>query len=81
MATDSKIEDFAEELGKLLATAQAKAQSWLGQRTQITKTLEYPDVGIDDWILRTRRSLLVPCGPHRLRLAPRRRAAYMARQP
>jgi hypothetical protein len=40
MATDSKIEDFAEELGKLLGTAQAKAQSWLGQRTQITKTLE-----------------------------------------
>jgi len=39
MATDSKIEDFAEELGKLLGTAQ-KAEGWLGQRQQITKTLQ-----------------------------------------
>jgi hypothetical protein len=37
---DSKIEDFAEELGKLLGTAQAKAEGWLGQRKQIAKTLE-----------------------------------------
>jgi hypothetical protein len=40
MATsDSKLENFAEELGKLLGTAQAKAEGWLGQRTQIAKTL------------------------------------------
>src|SRR5882724_6027067 len=38
-STDSKIEDFAEELGKLLGTARAKAEGWLGQRQQITKTL------------------------------------------
>jgi len=40
MATDSKIEDFAEELGKLLGTAQRKAEGWLGQRQQIAKTLQ-----------------------------------------
>ena len=40
MATDSKLDDFAEELGRLLGTAQAKAEGWLGQRTQIAKTLE-----------------------------------------
>ena len=38
--TDSKIEDFAEELGRLLGTAEAKARGWLGQREQIAKTLE-----------------------------------------
>ena len=41
MATsESKIEEFAEDLDTLLDTAQAKAQGWLGQRTQIAKTLE-----------------------------------------
>jgi hypothetical protein len=44
MARDSKIEDFAEELGKLLGTAEAKAKGWIGQRSQITKSL----VGIRD---------------------------------
>src|SRR5262245_3831315 len=38
--TDSKIEDFAEELGRLLGTAEAKARGWLGQRQPIAKTLE-----------------------------------------
>jgi hypothetical protein len=37
--TESKIEDFAEELGKLLGKARAKAEGWLGQRQQITKSL------------------------------------------
>jgi hypothetical protein len=42
MATSdsSKIDDFAEELGRLLGTAEAKAKGWLGQREQIAKTLE-----------------------------------------
>src|SRR4051794_26938753 len=40
MANGSKIEDFAEELGKMLGTAEAKARGWIGQRQQITKTLE-----------------------------------------
>ena len=30
---------FAEDLGKLLGTAQAKADGWLGQRKEIAKTL------------------------------------------
>lgn len=38
--TEGRIEDFAEELGKLLGTARNKAESWLGQRQQITKTLQ-----------------------------------------
>jgi hypothetical protein len=37
--TESKIEDFAEELEKVLGTAKAKAEDWLGQREQIAKTL------------------------------------------
>jgi hypothetical protein len=38
--TESKIEDFAEELGKLLGKARAKAEGWLGQRKDISKHLE-----------------------------------------
>ena len=44
MARDSKIEDFAAELGKLLGHAEAKARGWIGQRSEITKAL----VGIRD---------------------------------
>src|SRR5712691_3461885 len=43
-SSDHKLEDFAEELGKLLGTAQAKAEGWLGQRKQISQTL----IGIRD---------------------------------
>jgi hypothetical protein len=35
----SQIEEFAEDLGRLLGTARAKADSWLGQREQIKKQL------------------------------------------
>ncbi len=38
--SESKTEEFAEDLGKLPGTAQVKAQGWLGQRTQIAKALE-----------------------------------------
>lgn len=38
--SEHKIEGFAEDLGRLLGTAQAKAQGWLGQRKQIATTLE-----------------------------------------
>jgi hypothetical protein len=65
MATDSKIEDFAEELGKLLGTAEAKAKGWLGQRTQIAKTLE----GIRD----TATNLLSQLGHEAGRIARRGR--------
>jgi hypothetical protein len=36
----SKIEDFAEDLGRLLGTARAKAEGWLGQRQNVAKQLE-----------------------------------------
>jgi hypothetical protein len=36
---ETQAEAFAEDLGRLLGTARAKADSWIGQRTEITKTL------------------------------------------
>lgn len=38
-STGTKIEEFAEDLGKVLGTARAKAEGWLGQRQQIVKHL------------------------------------------
>jgi hypothetical protein len=38
-ASGHKIEDFAEDLGRLLGNAQAKAQGWMGQRQAIAKHL------------------------------------------
>jgi hypothetical protein len=38
-AVGEKIESFAEDLGKLLGTAQAKASSWLEQRKSIADQL------------------------------------------
>jgi len=35
----AKIEGFAEDLGKVLGTARAKAEGWIGQRQQIVKSL------------------------------------------
>lgn len=64
---DSPIEDFADELGKLLGSAQAKAEGWLGQRIQITKTLE----GIRD----TAANLLTDLGHQAQRIARRSRLA------
>jgi ParB-like chromosome segregation protein Spo0J len=37
--TEHKIEAFAEDLGRLLGSAQAKARGWLGQRKEIVKHL------------------------------------------
>ena len=39
-ATGSAINTFAEDLGRLLGTTQAKAQGWLSQRQTIAKNLE-----------------------------------------
>jgi len=64
---DSSIEDFADELGKLLGNAQAKAEGWLGQRVQIAKTLE----GIRD----TAANLLTDLGHQAKRIARRGRLA------
>ena len=38
-ATEHKIEDFADDLGKMLGHARNKAEGWLGQREQIVKNL------------------------------------------
>jgi hypothetical protein len=38
-ATEHRIEDFAEDLGRMLGTARTKAEGWLGQRQAIVKNL------------------------------------------
>jgi hypothetical protein len=38
-SNEHKIEEFAEDLGRLLGTARAKAESWIGQREAIVKHL------------------------------------------
>ena len=37
---NSAIEGFAEDLGRLLGRARAKAQSWLGERQNVARQLE-----------------------------------------
>src|SRR5882762_502232 len=37
--TQQKIDDFAEDLGKMLGSARTKAEGWLGQRQAIVKNL------------------------------------------
>ena len=39
-SASSKIEDFAEDLGRILGTARAKAEGWIGQRQNVAKQLE-----------------------------------------
>jgi hypothetical protein len=36
-STEHKIEELGEDLGRLLGTARAKAEGWLGQRQEIVK--------------------------------------------
>ena len=38
-STEARIEGFAEDLGKMLGTARAKAEGWMGQRQTIVKSL------------------------------------------
>src|SRR5579862_3255050 len=38
-ATEHKIEEFADDLGKMLGHARTKAEGWLGQRKTIVKNL------------------------------------------
>jgi hypothetical protein len=38
-STEDRIEAFAEDLGRLLGAARAKADHWLGQRQAISKSL------------------------------------------
>jgi hypothetical protein len=37
--TEQRIEEFAEDLGRLLGTARAKAEGWIDQRQQVAKHL------------------------------------------
>jgi len=70
--SSSKIEGFAEDLGRLLGTAQNKAQGWLGQRKQIAKSLE----GIRD----TATTLLNQLGTEAGRAIRRGRRAYASKR-
>src|SRR4051794_25515823 len=38
-AGETKLEEFAEDLGRLLGTARGKAENWLSQRQAIVKNL------------------------------------------
>src|SRR5436190_18249431 len=38
-SSSGKLEEFAEDLGRILGTARSKADSWLGQRQAIVKQL------------------------------------------
>ena len=38
-AAETKIESFAEDLGRMLGHARTKAESWMGQRQAIVKSL------------------------------------------
>jgi hypothetical protein len=69
-STEAKVEAFAEDLGHLLGTARAKADSWLNQRQEIVKHL----TGIRD----TATNLLMQLGEKSQRAMKRGRAAYQA---
>ena len=65
-----KVEAFAEDLGKLLGTAQAKAHGWLSQRQDIIKHL----TGVRD----TATKLLTDLGHQAERAVRRGRPAKAA---
>ena len=39
-SAESKLEEFAEDLGRLLGQARGKAESWIGQRNAIAEHLK-----------------------------------------
>jgi len=49
-AAESKLEEFAEDLGRLLGSAQAKAEGWIGQRNAITDELTQIRDAAQNWI-------------------------------
>ena len=63
-STSGAIEGFAEDLGRLLGTARAKAEGWLGQRQHVAKQLEQ--------IRDTAASLLTQLGDATIRRRGRR---------
>jgi hypothetical protein len=56
--TEGKLEEFAEDLGKLLGQAQNKAENWLGQRKAIAANL----IGLRDTATRLLSQLGVSDG-------------------
>lgn len=68
--TTAKVEAFAEDLGRVLGTARAKADSWLNQRQEIVKHL----TGIRD----TASNLLTQLGQKSQSAMKRGRVAYRA---
>jgi hypothetical protein len=70
VTTDTKVEVFAEDLGRLLGSARVKANSWLMQRREIAKHL----TDIRD----TASNLLTQLGQKSQRAIKRGRAAYRA---
>ena len=71
--TEQKIEDFAEDLGRMLGTARAKAEGWLGQRQAIAKHLTE--------IRETASKLLTDLGHEAQRVTRRGRPAGSGRGP
>src|SRR6476620_4886736 len=69
-STEAKVEAFAEDLGHLLGSARAKADSWLNQRQEIVKHL----TGIRD----TASNLLSQLGHKSQRAVNRGRSAFQA---
>ncbi len=72
-AAEQRIEEFAEDLGRLLGTAQSKAQGWLSQRQTIAKHLE----GIRD----TANSLLDQLGHQAKKAVKGGRRGYRSTAP
>lgn len=64
---EEKMEGFAEDLGRLLGTAQNKAESWLSQRAAIAKHLE----GVRDTAIGLLNQLGVAGGAARARVTRR----------
>jgi len=68
---EGKLEEFAEDLGKVLGQAQNKAESWLGQRKAIAANL----IGLRDTATRLLAQLGVSDGPSPTRGQARKTSA------
>jgi hypothetical protein len=66
--SDTKLEAFADDLGRLLGEARNKADGWLSQRDAIVKHLE----GVRETATRLRAQLARPRGAAPSRRAPGR---------
>lgn len=64
-AAEARLENFADDLGKLLGHAQNKAESWLGQRKEIAEQL----AGVRDTAVRLLAQLGVVDAPTPARAA------------